>query len=78
MTDEIQSVCEAFSMQPQYLYVGQMFADKIKVATIQLETINFPINGEPMQYKFYVGRDENGNKLFQMRAEATNVIYKTK
>lgn len=72
---EISGVSEAFSMQPAAWYVGMALNGKI-CASIKLERIDFPINGDPMEYRFYVGRDKDGNKMFQLRAEACNVSYK--
>lgn len=71
---KIKSVSEAFSTQPLYAYVG-MTINGAKINSIELESINFPVNGEPYMYRFFVGRDDKGDIIFQLRAEATNVIY---
>lgn len=74
----IKSVQEAFSMQPQRWYVGETkgYPPKVvKIATITLEIINIPVCGDPYDYRFYVGRDESGNKLFQIRADSATVEY---
>ena len=75
--EKVKSITEAFSQQPITMYVGMIYDyDKqIKVSAINLEIINVPINGDPFDYRFYVGRDENGNKLFQFRAETVSVCF---
>lgn len=76
MTEIVQSITEAFSMQPVCFYVGMNYNKSI-VAIIALEKISIPVNGDPYEYQYYVGRDENGNKLFQYRAETVNVTFST-
>lgn len=74
---KVQSISEAFSHQPITFYVGMMhdYDKQVKVATIDLEIINIPINDDPYDFRFYVGRDENGNKLFQFRADTVSVSF---
>jgi len=74
---KVKSVTEAFSQQPATFYVGMIhdYDKQIKVATIDLEIINIPVCGDPFDYRFYVGRDENGNKLFQFRADTVSVSF---
>ena len=74
---KVKSVTEAFSQQPATFYVGMVYdyEKQIKVTTIDLEIINIPVCGDPYEYRYYVGRDENGNKLFQFRAETVSVSF---
>ncbi len=77
MSEIIYSISEAFSMQPASFYLGMpIYPDQRKVAVIAKEKINFPVAGDPFEYWYYVGRDDEGNKLFEYRAETVNVIYK--
>lgn len=74
---KVNSITEAFSQQPAKFYVGMIYDynKQIRVDTINLEIINIPICGDAYHYRFYVGRDENGNKLFQYRADSVNVSF---
>lgn len=76
---KVKSITEAFSMQPCTLRVGDYYneTEGVRIASIDLEVINIPVNGDPYDYKYYVGRDKNGNKLFQYKAEAVNVHFET-
>lgn len=74
MKEEVDSITEAFSMQPVCYMVGG-YVSHTKIACIILEAINIPINGEPYTYQYYIGYDENGNKLFQFKQETVNVTF---
>jgi Zn/Cd-binding protein ZinT len=66
----ISSITEAFSMQPSTLYVGG-YAGEIQIAKIVQEDVH--IEGDPFAY--YVGYDENGNRLFEYKKGTVNVHY---
>lgn len=70
-TDIIQSVTEAFSMQPSgFLVGGRVGIGTTIVKEIKMEKI--------AQTKFVVGYDENNNRLFEFRADAVNITFKSK
>lgn len=68
----IHSIGEAFSMQPAIMYVGQTVHPGIVVDRIVEEDVH--IQGDPFTY--YVGYDEDGNRLFEFRKGTVNVTYK--
>lgn len=68
----IAGVSEAFSMQPTGYSVDQVMYDGRKVKEIKLEAVY--CTGDPFDY--YVGYDENGDKIFECRKETMNVYYK--
>lgn len=73
---EVRGIAEANSEQPCRYSVGDFwnYKDSIKIHSIKLEKINFPINGDPFEYMYYVGRDIDGNKLFAFKAETVNIF----
>ena len=73
---EVKGIAEANSMQPYRYSVGDFYSHKelVKIHSIKLEKINFPINGDPFEYMYYVGRDIDGNKLFAFKAETVNMF----
>lgn len=70
MEDKIQSVSEAFSMQPSFWRVGQTVNGK-KITSIKEEDI-FD-TGDP--FSCYVGYYENGCKAFHIRKQCATVVY---
>lgn len=79
MKEEIQSITEAFSMQPttyhvgQKLYVAGTLNDVDIVHEIKLEHIGIGGN-DPEPY--YVGYTAEGKKLFQYLVKTVNVHFK--
>lgn len=74
---EIYSITEAYSMQPTEIAVG----DKVRNYHTQTEAVikrivqeDVYITGDPFDY--YVGYDEEGNRLFEYRKGTVNVKYK--
>lgn len=74
MSQQIRSISEAFSMQPITLNVEDVI-NNVKIFTINKETINFPVAGDPYDYWYYIGYTEQGKKIFEFRAETVNVFY---
>jgi len=70
MKNIIQSICEAYSMQPYSLYVGQNLNKKIITKIVEEDVF---INGDP--YPYYVGYDKDENRLFEFRKDSVNVIF---
>lgn len=71
--NEITAVSEAFSMEPKKYRVGQLL-DPVtgrRIECIRREVIYD--TGDP--YDFYVGYDSDGNKVFALRVQATNLEY---
>lgn len=77
----IQSITEAFSMQPQSLYVGQripkegvLTKDQKKIAEIKEESIQI----SQSECCLYVcGYDEEGNRVFKYIAKSVNIHYQS-
>ena len=67
----IQSITEAYSMQPAHFHLGMGFIGQI-LTRIEVEQIAFPGGEEP----YCVGYDEYGNKMFEFRKETVNIIYR--
>lgn len=69
----INSITEAYSMQPCSFYVGGDWFGTThrKIAKIVQEDVY--INGDP--YDYYVGYDEKGNRLFEFKKGTVNVTY---
>lgn len=74
MEQRIKAIQEAFSSQAAYYGIGTVI-DSRPIERIEKERRNFPINGDPMEYDFYVGYDKNNQKIFEFRAETCNVFY---
>ena len=71
----VQSITEAFSMQPNCFYVGMFFTDGIKLTHIELEfEPNWPNGAERAEYVYH-GYDCDGNILFEYLANTVNVTY---
>lgn len=74
---KIHAVSEAFSMQPMLFTVGNgvpmIRGEYPKIHRIVRESV-FD-TGNP--YEFYVGYDEHGNRLFQIRIQCATVIFET-
>ncbi len=74
---EIQSITESFALQPETHYIDRFYTTAEKGKFIQLKKIELEgiyINGDP--YDYYVGYDENKNKIFEIRRELVSVFYK--
>ena len=70
--EKIMWVSEAFSQEAGFWRVGMNITPDCKIDKIQVEQICD--TGDP--YDFYVGRTENGEKIFAVRVSAANVGYK--
>ena len=68
----IQCVSEAFSMQPSAWYIGHSYQTQSPLAKIVKESVYD--TGDP--FDFYVGYDENGLRVFQIRVMAATVQFK--
>lgn len=68
---DIQSVSEAFSIQPAMWYVGNTYKTQKPLARIVRESVYD--TGDP--YDFYVGYDTEGNRVFQIRVQAATVQF---
>ena len=79
MEQKIQSITEAFSMQPMTLYVGQKVGNcnplSGEIAEIKEEQINIMINGELKPHDVYRGYGPDGNIIFIYLANSVNVYY---
>jgi hypothetical protein len=71
MKEKIQSISEAYSMQPATLYVGMKLDGGRVIDKIIQEDVH--IEGDPFAY--YVGYDKKGNRLFEYRKGTVNVHY---
>jgi len=70
MTERIQSVSEAFSMQPVPWWVGQVIG-KRKISLITEGQIMD--TGDP--FDVYIGFYEDGGKAFHIRKQCATVTY---
>ena len=71
----IYSITEAFSMQPATHYVGEQIyrhgRDVVTIVRIVEGTV--VIDGDP--YTYYMGLDEQDNRLFEYKKGTVNVEY---
>ena len=72
MIQEISAVSEAFSMQPMGWQVGNTYQTQAPLVRIVKESVSD--TGYP--YDFYVGYDEAGRRVFQIRVMAATVQFK--
>ena len=72
MEQEISAVSEAFSMQPMAWHVGHPYQTQSPLAKIVKESVYD--TGDP--FDFFIGYDENGKKVFQIRVMCATVQYK--
>lgn len=71
MKREIETITEAFSMQPSCYQIGtNMIGGKLAKISEEKRTVS----GEKLDY--YIGYDENFKILFECRKESMNVFYK--
>jgi len=79
MKQKIQSITEAFSMQPVTLYVNQKVGTCTpitnEVIEIKKEEVNIMIGGELKSHDVYRGYDPDGNIIFTYLANSVNVHY---
>lgn len=78
--DRIETISEAFSMQPHVKYVCtdyEHYYDKPNACKeIKLENIEIgKVCGDSVEQLYYVGYNFEGKKIFQYVATAVNVTY---
>lgn len=69
--NEVQSITEAFSMQPAALYVGMTINSSVVERIVEEDVY---IVGDP--YPYYVGYASDGKRLFEFKKGTVNVIFK--
>jgi hypothetical protein len=70
MESKIQSISEAFSMQPMCLYVGGEINGYTIMKIVEEEV---HIQGDP--YTYYVGYSHSDKKIFEFKKGTVNVFY---
>lgn len=80
MSQKIESIVEAFSMQPAVFRItkelSQFHEPETTLKNIEREetVVGFD-SGNPIQITCYIGYNHNGNKMFQYMANTVNVHY---
>jgi len=82
MLQIIESITEAFSMQPATFRIieelGKFDKPELSLKNIEREEIITHYEcGDAMQQTCYIGYNWEGNKMFQYLAHTVNIHYKT-
>jgi len=82
MSQKIESIVEAFSMQPAVFRIekelGKYSKPELTLKNIEREELITDYeNGQGNQRTCYVGYNHNGVKMFQYLAHTVNVHYET-
>lgn len=69
--NKIRCISEAFSMQPNYHWIGRNGVVEIKAETVVIGREY----GHPIEQARYIGYNDQGQELFSFVATAVNVQY---